>query len=86
MTASPARGVSEQLQAGGMDALFVKSPTKEAHVRAVLEGLSAEALADLYTRFPIDAAARHLGVGVTALKLRCRQLGVPRWPHRQVRE
>ena len=68
-----------------LDHLYVKSPSKEAHTKAVLQSLTADSLVDLYSRFPIEAAAQHLGVGLTVLKKRCRQLGVKRWPHRQVR-
>ena len=85
---SPARRGTEQLQLAGathLDHLFVKSPTKEAHTKAVLQSLTADSLVELYSQFPIESAAQHLGVGLTALKKRCRQLGVKRWPHRQVR-
>jgi hypothetical protein len=34
---------------------------------------------------PINDAARELGTGLTALKRRCRELGIERWPFRQVR-
>ncbi|XP_037450944.1 protein RKD1-like [Triticum dicoccoides] len=34
---------------------------------------------------PIDEAARELNVGLTSLKRRCRELGIPRWPWRTVR-
>lgn len=53
--------------------------------RRALENVTLETLATLYTRFPARAAAQHIGVGLTAFKRRCRQLGVARWPHRQVR-
>ena len=50
-----------------------------------LDTVTLETLATLYTRFSVSAAEQHLGLGLTAFKLRCRQLGVARWPHRQVR-
>ncbi|RLN08434.1 protein RKD3-like [Panicum miliaceum] len=34
---------------------------------------------------PIKQAARELNVGLTVLKKRCRELGIPRWPHRKVK-
>ncbi|CAL4967054.1 unnamed protein product [Urochloa decumbens] len=33
---------------------------------------------------PINQAARELNVGLTVLKERCRELGIPRWPHRKL--
>ncbi|KAF8775545.1 hypothetical protein HU200_004487 [Digitaria exilis] len=47
-------------------------------------GLAKEELTfELVSRhfcMPIKQAARELSVGVTVLKKRCRQLGIPRWP------
>lgn len=34
---------------------------------------------------PITQAARELDVGLTFLKKRCRELGIPRWPHRKMK-
>ncbi|CAM0913610.1 unnamed protein product [Alopecurus aequalis] len=34
---------------------------------------------------PIAQAARELDVGLTVLKKRCRELGIPRWPHRKMK-
>ncbi|CAM0944202.1 unnamed protein product [Alopecurus aequalis] len=38
-----------------------------------------------YYCMPIKQAAEELNVGLTHLKRRCRELGIPRWPHRQVK-
>lgn len=37
-----------------------------------------------YFYMPITEAAKELNVGLTFLKKRCRQLGIPRWPHRKL--
>eukprot|EP00850_Spirogloea_muscicola_P025932 SM004872S16483 [mRNA] locus=s4872:96:631:+ [translate_table: standard] len=38
-----------------------------------------------YFHLPIEEAARELGVCSSALKRRCRRLGIKRWPFRKVR-
>lgn len=38
-----------------------------------------------YFYMPIMQAARELNVGLTLLKKRCRELGIPRWPHRKMK-
>ncbi|KAG8076364.1 hypothetical protein GUJ93_ZPchr0006g41930 [Zizania palustris] len=42
-------------------------------------------LVSRYFYMPITQAARELNVGLTLLKKRCRQLGIPRWPHRKMK-
>ncbi|OEL32992.1 Protein RKD1, partial [Dichanthelium oligosanthes] len=42
-------------------------------------------LVSQYFYMPIMQAARELNVGLTLLKKRCRQLGIPRWPHRKMK-
>ncbi|KAF5206391.1 Rkd1 [Thalictrum thalictroides] len=37
-----------------------------------------------YFYMPITQAAKELNVGLTLLKKRCRELGIPRWPHRKL--
>ena len=48
------------------------------------DNLGIEELAVFYSCCPINEAAKQLGIGLTALKRRCRELGIKRWPHRQV--
>ncbi|XP_020255495.1 protein RKD1-like isoform X1 [Asparagus officinalis] len=38
-----------------------------------------------YFYMPITQAARELHVGLTLLKKKCRELGIPRWPHRKMK-
>ncbi|PUZ77463.1 hypothetical protein GQ55_1G373500 [Panicum hallii var. hallii] len=47
-------------------------------------GLTFE-LVSRHFSMPIKQAARELNVGLTVLKKRCRELGIPRWPHRKVK-
>ena len=42
-------------------------------------------LVSQYFYMPIMQAARELNVGLTLLKKRCRELGIPRWPHRKMK-
>ena len=42
-------------------------------------------LVSQYFYMPITQAARELNVGLTVLKKRCRELGIPRWPHRKMK-
>lgn len=37
-----------------------------------------------YFYMPISQAAKELNIGLTFLKKRCRELGIPRWPHRKL--
>ncbi|WVZ10227.1 hypothetical protein V8G54_014757 [Vigna mungo] len=44
-------------------------------------------LSDLvqYFGMPIVEASRNLNVGLTVLKRKCREFGIPRWPHRKIK-
>ena len=48
--------------------------------------LTLEDLESVFCTRTIYEAARDLGVGLTALKRRCRALGIKRWPFRMVRK
>ncbi|XP_010464626.1 PREDICTED: protein RKD3-like [Camelina sativa] len=37
-----------------------------------------------YFYMPIAKAAKELNIGITLLKKKCRELGIPRWPHRKL--
>uniref|UniRef100_A0ACD5ZUT0 Uncharacterized protein n=1 Tax=Avena sativa TaxID=4498 RepID=A0ACD5ZUT0_AVESA len=58
-------------------------PMKTDRVRSE-KALTFE-LVSQYFYLPIMQAARELKVGLTALKKRCRELGIPRWPHRKMK-
>lgn len=44
-------------------------------------------LSDLvkYFDMPIAEASKKLNVGLTVLKRKCREFGIPRWPHRKIK-
>ncbi|CAM0944199.1 unnamed protein product [Alopecurus aequalis] len=42
-------------------------------------------LVSQYFCMPMKQAGEELNVGVTHLKRKCRELGIPRWPHRKVK-
>ncbi|VFQ93504.1 unnamed protein product [Cuscuta campestris] len=49
--------------------------------------ISRIALQDLvkYFDLPITEASRSLKIGLTVLKKKCREFGIPRWPHRKIK-
>lgn len=55
--------------------------------RAPTEHVASIAASDLakYFDLPITEASRNLKVGLTALKRKCREFGIPRWPHRKMK-
>ena len=55
--------------------------------RAASEDIARIALEDVVKHFgqPIVEASRNLKVGLTVLKRKCRELGIPRWPHRKIK-
>ncbi|KAL6993362.1 hypothetical protein U1Q18_011479 [Sarracenia purpurea var. burkii] len=55
--------------------------------RAATKDVARLALADLakYFDLPIVEASRNLKVGLTVLKKKCREFGIPRWPHRKIK-
>ncbi|XP_004955211.2 protein RKD3 [Setaria italica] len=61
-----------------------KCAEMQGHRRSVLgkKALTFE-LVSRHFCMPIKQAAQELNVGVTVLKKRCRELGIPRWPHRK---
>jgi hypothetical protein len=62
-----------------------------AHVerrrRAKKQHIASITLADIapYFHLPIREASRALKIGVSILKQKCRQYGIPRWPHRKIK-
>ncbi|KAK1268222.1 Protein RKD3 [Acorus gramineus] len=50
-------------------------------------GLSTVGLEEMSRHFyvPINQAAKEMKIGLTALKKRCRELGISRWPHRKMK-
>ena len=55
--------------------------------RADSKDVARIALKDLAKYFdpPIVEASRNLNVGLTVLKRKCREFGVPRWPHTKIK-
>ncbi|XP_006284026.2 protein RKD5 [Capsella rubella] len=50
----------------------------------IVAGLSLEDLSK-YFCLTIVEASRNLNVGLTVLKKKCREFGIPRWPHRKIK-
>ncbi|KAL3527293.1 hypothetical protein ACH5RR_011949 [Cinchona calisaya] len=55
--------------------------------RAATKDIARLALEDLakYFDVPIIEASKNLNVGLTVLKKKCREFGIPRWPHRKIK-
>ncbi|XP_062010767.1 protein RKD5 isoform X2 [Rosa rugosa] len=55
--------------------------------RAASDRIAKITLPDLvkYFDIPIVEASRSLNVGLTVLKKKCREFGIPRWPHRKIK-
>ncbi|KAK7367201.1 hypothetical protein VNO80_09210 [Phaseolus coccineus] len=55
--------------------------------RAPSDLVAKISLSDLvqYFGMPIVEASRNLKVGLTVLKRKCREFGIPRWPHRKIK-
>ncbi|ERN17212.1 hypothetical protein AMTRI_Chr09g33970 [Amborella trichopoda] len=55
--------------------------------RAPTKHVASIALSDLSKHFnvPMAEASRNLKVGLTVLKRKCREFGIPRWPHRKIK-
>lgn len=55
--------------------------------RADSKDVAGIALEDLakYFDLPMVEASRNLNVGITVLKRKCREFGIPRWPHRKIK-
>ncbi|KAF8101090.1 hypothetical protein N665_0210s0025 [Sinapis alba] len=60
--------------------ILKKRRTPSEHVA----GLSLEDLSK-YFGVPIVEASRNLNIGLTVLKKKCREFGIPRWPHRKIK-
>ncbi|CAL5037682.1 unnamed protein product [Urochloa decumbens] len=66
------------------DTKQVVRAAEQQRVRPEETALTFE-LVSQYFYMPIMQAARELNVGLTLLKKRCRELGIPRWPHRKMK-
>ncbi|GJN00239.1 hypothetical protein PR202_ga17655 [Eleusine coracana subsp. coracana] len=83
----------EEGQNNGLPLLCYRDNDKEAVASKVTRAERIEMeekaltfeLVSQYFYMPITQAARELDVGLTLLKKRCRELGIPRWPHRKMK-
>ncbi|KAL6912139.1 hypothetical protein ACP4OV_000944 [Aristida adscensionis] len=73
--------VKATIMLGRPDAVEGADPSRRSSGKAAL----TFELVSQHFSMPINQAARELSVGLTVLKKRCRELGVPRWPHRKIK-
>ncbi|TQD85915.1 hypothetical protein C1H46_028532 [Malus baccata] len=83
---------SEDQESGRSSPVVAKVTCKVAGItekkkRAPSGRIANIALSDLakYFDLPIVEASRNLNVGLTVLKKKCREFGIPRWPHRKIK-
>ncbi|KFK30194.1 hypothetical protein AALP_AA7G230400, partial [Arabis alpina] len=64
-----------------------KTETMKKQKRTPSEHVAGLSLEDLskYFGVPIVEASRRLNIGLTVLKKKCREFGIPRWPHRKIK-
>ncbi|XP_062226443.1 protein RKD5-like isoform X2 [Phragmites australis] len=62
-------------------------PLVQKHPRASRKYIASITLVDIaqYFHLPIREASKTLKIGVSILKKKCRQYGIPRWPHRKIK-
>ncbi|XP_072961161.1 protein RKD5-like isoform X1 [Typha angustifolia] len=55
--------------------------------RAASQHVASIAFSDIvsYFNLPIMEASKSLKIGLTVLKRKCREFGIPRWPHRKIK-
>ncbi|CAN6984650.1 hypothetical protein BRARA_A00278 [Brassica rapa] len=71
---------NEHSESDAKTEILKKRRTPSQHVAGLcLEDLSK------YFGVPIVEASRKLNVGLTVLKKKCREFGIPRWPHRKIK-
>ena len=63
------------------------APPVQKHIRANRKHIDSITLVDIaqYFHLPIRDASKTLKIGVSILKRKCRQYGIPRWPHRKIK-
>nr|CCA18707.1 RWPRK domaincontaining protein putative [Albugo laibachii Nc14] len=67
-----------------MERIKVTSPSKQQPAAGSKSGSLTIKHLRPYFEQPIVLVAETFGISVTLLKKRCRQLGIARWPHRQI--
>ncbi|XP_024519131.1 TPR-containing protein DDB_G0280363-like [Selaginella moellendorffii] len=72
---------------GANDLVDVSNKVTCSGFRGPTERMMDISLEDLsrYFTMPITQASKELKVGLTVLKKRCREFGIPRWPHRKLK-
>ncbi|KAM5546968.1 protein RKD5 [Rosa sericea] len=74
---------SDDQESGRQSPGFIEKKNR----RAASDRIAKITLPDLvkYFDIPIVEASRSLNVGLTVLKKKCREFGIPRWPHRKIK-
>ncbi|CAI9302272.1 unnamed protein product [Lactuca saligna] len=83
----PLVSFSEDCKSGGEATCSSSAATTDHGGRKVAKRLRPLEFEEIekYFEMPIIMAAKELGIGLTVLKKRCRELNINRWPHRKLK-
>ncbi|XP_059292686.1 protein RKD1-like [Lycium ferocissimum] len=79
-------GLSTQLPGifGNQEKIMTNDRVEEIITEKGKQKMLSRETISKYFYMPIIQAAKELNIGVTFLKIRCRDLGIQRWPHRKL--
>jgi hypothetical protein len=83
-SAVPSRALPRPALRGRMRSLDHRRSTPAPEGKTRLDHIGLDEL-KRYFYMPITRAAREMNVGLTVLKKRCRELGIPWWPYRKMK-
>ncbi|GAU29824.1 hypothetical protein TSUD_223690 [Trifolium subterraneum] len=76
-----------EIEGSSNAAAAAPEPAERKKKRATRDHVANITVSDLvkYFDMPLLEASKNLKIGTTVLKRKCRELGLPRWPHRKIK-